>query len=201
MNKLIENSLVRLQSSEFILDKEIAPTRLEVRNAVLLFTNFAGVANRFGNTSKNFNIVISDFLLDIFVAEAKRKGLNVHIHQYGGKEEDEPVLNYINVKVNMDPEKVLYPPTVTLYTNKQGGGRSHTTLTNETVGCLDRADIERADCIINIKESKARPGWAVFYLSKLNVIQNIIPEFGGAYEDWDDPADDPTPDLEEQSGN
>lgn len=192
MNKLIESSLQRITASEFILDKEQAPKSLEVRQAVLLFTNFAGAANKFGNTSKNFNVVITEELKDIFEAEAKRGGLNVNVHTYG-KGEDEPVLYYINVKVNMN---ISYPPRLTLYTDYKGQ-KSKTSLTDDTMGCLDRIDIDRADCKINIKESNARPGWAVFYLEQLNVIQIKTPMFGGAYEDWDDPLEEENPDTVE----
>ena len=62
-------------------------------------------------------------------------------------------------------------------------------LEDATIGCLDRTDMDRADCKLNLKESKANPGNAVFYLRQLNVIQTIVPDFGGAYEDWDEPIE------------
>ena len=86
---------------------------------------------------------------------------------------------------------------MTLYTRKQvtepDGSQSikrgKVSLVDATVGCLDRTDMEKADCKLNLKESKANPGNAVFYLRQLNVIQEIVPDFGGAYEDWDEPIE------------
>ena len=180
MSRIIEESIERLQHSEFIFDNPEKAKELEVRQAVLLFTNFAGRANKFNNTAKNFNLVITPEVKDFL--ESGKTGLKVNVHTYK-KSDDEPELYYINVKVNM---LVTYPPSVTLYTDYQGQ-KTKTSLTDTTIGCLDRIDMERADAQINIKESKAREGYAVFYLKKLNVVQIKNPEFGGAYEDWDDP--------------
>ena len=192
MSKLVENALERVQKSTWYFDRGV----LEIRDAVLIFTNFAGQANRFGNTSKNFNVVLPSDLKD-FLEECQLhdKSLHVNIHQYpNNAEEGEPVLYYINVKVNMDSD---YPPMVTLYVNQQTTDaqgqivmkKSRVSLEDATVGCLDRVDMDRADCKLNLKESKANPGNAVFYLRQLNVIQTKIPDFGGAYEDWDEPID------------
>ena len=56
MSRLVEQSLESLNKSEFIFHDN---RTLEVRNAVIIWTNFQGKANRFGNTTKNFNLVIN----------------------------------------------------------------------------------------------------------------------------------------------
>lgn len=195
MSKLVENALERVQKSQWRLDRGI----LEIMDAVLLFTNFSGQKNQWGNASKNFNIVIPADLKEFF---ENNLGFHVNIHKYPGKAEgtdDDPCVYYINVKVNMESE---YPPAVTLYTNKQVTNpdgsfsikKGRVSLEDATVGCLDRTEMERADCKLNVKESKANPGNAVFYLRQLNVIQTIVPDFNGIYEDWDDPVE-PNPEI------
>ncbi len=204
MSKLVENALERVQKTTWYFDRGI----LEIRDAVLLFTNFAGQANRFGNTSKTFNVVLPNDLKE-FLEECQLhdKSLHVNIHKYpnsAAETDEEPCVYYINVKVNMESD---FPPMVTLYTNKQTTNPDGTTaikkgrvsLVDATIGCLDRTDIDRADCKLNLKESKANPGNAVFYLRQLNVIQTIVPDFGGAYEDWDDPIEEVIPEITEEN--
>lgn len=191
-NKLVETSIGKLQNTEWIFDRGV----LEVRNAVIIFTNFAGQPNRFGNKTKYFNLVLPADLKDFLEqAQSTNKDLKLSIHQYPNKpdlEADEPVLYYINVKLGMNS---AYPPAVTLFVNKVTRNletdevkneRSKVSLTDDTVGCLDRTDIERVDCKIVLKQSKANPDRGVFYLRQLNVIQTKEPDFGGAYEDWDE---------------
>lgn len=194
MSKLVESALERVQKSTWFFDRGV----LEVRDAVLVFTNFSGQRNQWGNASKNFNLVLSADLKE-FLDECQLhdKSLHVNIHKYPGNAagtDDDPCFYYINVKVNMESE---FPPLVTLYTRKQvtepDGSQSikrgKVSLVDATIGCLDRTDMEKADCKLNLKESKANPGNAVFYLRQLNVIQEIVPDFGGAYEDWDEPIE------------
>ncbi len=194
MSQLVKNALERVQKTTWGLDRGV----LEIRDAVLIFTNFSGQKNQWGNASKNFNIVLPADLKE-FLDECQVRGQNLHvnIHQYPQKAtgtDEDPCLFYINVKVNMDSE---FPPLVTLYTNKQTTSpdgsvilkKARVSLEDATIGCLDGTDIDRADCKLNVKESKTSPGNAVFYLRQLNVIQTIVPDFGGVYEDWDDPIE------------
>lgn len=194
MNQLVKNALERVQKTTWGLNRGV----LEIRDAVLIFTNFSGQKNQWGNASKNFNVVLSSDLKEFLEeCQLKDRSLHVNIHKYpqsAAGTDDDPCLFYINVKVNMDSE---FPPMVTLYTNKQTTGpdgslvlkKGRVSLEDATIGCLDRTDMDRADCKLNLKESKANPGNAVFYLRQLNVIQTIVPDFGGAYEDWDEPIE------------
>lgn len=191
MSKLVENSLLALPNTEWGIDRGV----LEIRKAVIIFTNFTGKANKFGNTSKNFNVVLPPDLKDYLEGQ----DIHVNIHKYPNSKDlgpDDPVLYYINVKVNMDTQ---FPPKVTLYVDKQTtdatgaviSKKSKATLTEETIGCLDRADLDRVDCTINFRESSTSPGNAVFYLRQLNAKQTKIPDFGGAWEDFDEDSIDP----------
>lgn len=178
MSRLIENSLEELSKSEFIFHDN---RTLEVRNAVLIWTNFKGKANRFGNTTKNFNLVINEEVKAALEQDPTRE---FTIHSIGGEGTDDPIMYFINVKVNMTS---AYPPVVTLYTDFRGQ-KSRTSLDDSTIECLDYINIESADCIINLYESKMHPGKVSGYLRKLNVIQNKESEFGGKYAEWETPV-------------
>ena len=178
MSRLIENSLEELSKSEFIFHDN---RTLEVRNAVLIWTNFKGKANRFGNTTKNFNLVINEEVKAALEQDPTRE---FTIHSIGGEGTDDPIMYFINVKVNMTS---AYPPVVTLYTDFRGQ-KSRTSLDDTTIECLDYINIESADCIINLYESKMHPGKVSGYLRKLNVIQNKESEFGGKYDGWETPV-------------
>ena len=178
MSRLIENSLEELSKSEFIFHDN---RTLEVRNAVLIWTNFKGKANRFGNTTKNFNLVINEEVKAALEQDPTRE---FTIHSIGGEGTDDPIMYLINVKVNMTS---AYPPVVTLYTDFRGQ-KSRTSLDDTTIECLDYINIESADCIINLYESKMHPGKVSGYLRKLNVIQNKESEFGGKYDGWETPV-------------
>ena len=178
MSRLIENSLEELSKSEFIFHDN---RTLEVRNAVLIWTNFQGKANRFGNTTKNFNLVINEEVKAALEQDPTRE---FTIHSIGGEGTDDPIMYFINVKVNMTS---AYPPVLTLYTDFRGQ-KSRTSLDDTTIECLDHINIESADCIINFYESKMHPGKVSGYLRKLNVIQNKESEFGGKYDEWETPV-------------
>ena len=175
MSKIIEQSLEALKKSQFIFQ---TPNCLEVRDAVMIWTNFKGKANRFGNTTKNFNLVINEELKEALEANPQKE---FNIHHIGGEGTEDPIMYFINVKVNMES---AYPPVVTLYTDFKGV-KSHTALDNSTIQCLDHIMIESADCILNLYESKMHPGKVSAYLKKLNVIQSKETAFGGKYDEWD----------------
>ena len=202
MSQAVLNALEKVQHTEWGLDRGV----LEIRNAVLFFTNFAGKANKYGNTSKTFNVVLPNDLKE-YLEECQLRGqdLHVNIHRFPTLTKDnadDPCVYYINVKINMETE---YAPLVTLYTQKQTRNpdgslavkKSRISLEDATIGVLDRTDMDRADVKINIRDSKANPGNAVFYLRQLNVIQTLIPDFGGIYEDWDGEEIIPEEDIED----
>lgn len=186
MNKLVESALERVQKTQWFLNKGV----LEIRDAVIVFTNFSGQKNQWGNASKYFNVVLPADLVEFFQSQPIHVNLHKYPREAEGTDED-PFFYYINVKSSMDGE---YPPIVTLYvnsqyTNSEGGieiRKSKVTLNDATIGCLDRADLDRVDCKLNMRESKAHPGNAVFYLRQLNAIQTKVPDFGGIYDEWDE---------------
>ena len=190
MSRLTQYAYEQLGKSEFIFRNE---NTLEIRNAVIIFANFAGKANRFGNTTKNFNVVINDEVMQHLLADPNKKW---NIHELGGETEEDPVIHFINVKIRMDSQ---YPANVTLYTDFRGM-KNHTSLTDETIGCLDRITMDSADCILNLYESRMHEGHFTAYLKKLNVIQIKEADFGGKYDDWEDPIE-PNPELVNQNAD
>lgn len=154
---------------------------LEVTDAVLFWKNFEGKPNKFGTCRRNFNLAVSTE-----AGEALKK-MNFRVNDLVDKEDEKTVLfQFINVKVNMES---AYPPIVTVFTDFNGR-RSHTAISIETIGTLDKVSIQSADCTINIYSSAKNPGHPSGYLKKLNIIQNKMVEFGGKYDGWDN---DPTP--------
>lgn len=170
---------------QFKYDTREHSAKLEIKNLLMFWTNFSGKPNRFNNDARNFNAVITPEVMKWF--EETGKIVKVHQNPPEGKnpetgEEEESVFS-INVKVKMDGP---YPPLVRLFTDYRGN-KTHVDLTEETVGCLDGATIISADCIINLSESKQKPGHYVCYLEKLYAIQEKRVEFDGKYDDWLDP--------------
>jgi hypothetical protein len=160
---------------------------LEVENAVIIWPNFSGKPNRFGNTAKYFNLAITKEVAD----ELSKRNFNVH--EMTDKETNEILFYFVNIKVNMES---AYPPIITVYTNYRGV-KSHTSISADTVATLDNIQIESADCMINIYCSKANPDRPSGYLKKLNIIQHKVVEFDGKYDNWDGPADAGQPEPDE----
>lgn len=171
MSKIVENALKGVQNSNFqFLDDGRS---IEILNAVIFWTNFRGEANRFGNTARTFNVALSPEMAMLLREQGWR------IREYPLEEQ---VLYFVNIKVNMSSN---FPPVISLYSDFRGK-RSKRALDVESMGELDRIDIQSADCIINVYQSEAFPGKISGYLKKLNVIQEPNVEFGGKYDDWID---------------
>ena len=155
---------------------------LECEDIAMFWTNFAGKPNKFNNTAKVFNMAVTDEVISWF----NQVGLAVRIHEVGGKTneetgETEPLIKYINVKVQMSGQ---YPPEVVIFSYLNGQKDKQTPLNEDTISCLDHCKMIGADCMIRISESKASPGHYVCYLKKLYVRKETVVEFSGKYDDW-----------------
>ena len=114
-----------------------------VKNAKLLFRNFAGAQDRFGNTARTFCVIIPDDAVDDFRAE----GFNVKTLKT--RDETEEPLPFITVQVNFGGR---LPKIVSII------GRTRTLLNEQTVGALDFADLERADIAIRPYHGRTKAG-------------------------------------------
>ena len=178
MGRKTEIAYEEVRKSTFIWHDD---RTLEVQDAVILWPNFSGRTNKFGNSARTFNLVVTEEVAEKMTAAGWR--VRTISLQNIVDENDKPVnLYFVNIKTNMDS---AYPPIVTLFT-KFKGKKSRRVLDINTIGELDSVDIEMADCLINCYESRNFPGRITGYLKKLNVKQSEEVEFGGKYDDWMD---------------
>lgn len=169
MSKTTERAVEEVKKTQFMFK---SPREIEVLNAFIFWTNFRGEANQFGSEIRSFNLALTDEAAEILAQQGWR------VKEV--ENEDGSVLRFVNVKVNMDS---AYPPIVALYSEYRGK-RTRRTLDAQSIGELDRVNIESADCLINAYSSKRFEGKVTGYLKKLNVIQEPNVEFGGKYDDW-----------------
>lgn len=114
-----------------------------IKNAKLLFRNFAGAQDRFGKTARTFCVIVPDDAVDDFRSE----GFNVKTLK--PRDETEEPLPFIKVKVNFGGR----PPKIVSIV-----GRTRTLLNEQTVGALDFADLERADIAIRPYHGQTKAG-------------------------------------------
>lgn len=108
---------------------------VQIDNAQLIFRNFVGKAGVFNKEgSKNFAVILDDEN----AIKMLEDGWNVKY--LDAREEGDTPTPYISVAVRFDN----YPPRVVMITSN---GR--TTLTNDTIECLDSMELKVVDIIIN----------------------------------------------------
>ncbi len=181
MSKTIERAIQDVAHSTFTYDER--KRKLTIENAVILWPNFSGEPDRFGNSARTFNVAINGEFAEVL------SDLGFRIRVVEDKDEDDNVKNtlfILNVKVNMATD---YPPTVCLFT-EYGGKKRKQTLNESTIGLCDKIDIASADCIINAYQSKRYPDKTTGYLDRLYIRQETQLYFGGKYDDWGDVDDD-----------
>lgn len=113
-----------------------------IEGAQLLFRNFKGEEGPYNlKGDRNFCVVLEPDVADKML----RDGWN--IKYLNGREEGEPDVPYIQVRVNFDNR----PPRVVLLTSS-----SRTSLNAESIDVLDYADIRNADLICRGYEWKVQ---------------------------------------------
>lgn len=105
-----------------------------IENARIINRNFSGKVGEFNKDGKrSFCLVLDGLDIDRLIAE----GWNVKFTK--PRDPDEDPIPFINVKMSFN----RYPPIV-----KQITSRNQVDLTEETIGCLDSAEIENVDVIV-----------------------------------------------------
>ena len=124
-----------------------------IRNARLLFRNFSGAPNKFGNTDRTFCVILPPDKERAF----REEGFNVKTLK--PRDEEEEPTPFVQVKVRYG----YRPPKVTLIA---GGVRN--SLSEDTISQLDFADIEQADLSIRPYHGRTRAGieFCTTYLDK-----------------------------------
>lgn len=187
MSRVVEQALEAVKKTEFIFPKDdtgniIMPQdggrTLEVRDAHLFWTNFAGRENQYGNKATTFNLAVTPDVAAM-LDEMGWRVRDVDLKDFQTKEVIEK-LYFVNIKVNMDSN---YPPIITAHSEFKGK-RSRTTIDADSLSTLDAVEIQTADCIINMYSSKQYPDKVTGYLRKLNLIMEPAIDFGGKYDDW-----------------
>lgn len=135
IRKHLEEEQIMESASDFV--KRRKREMLEIENAQIIWKNFAGEPDKFHTKGgyRNFNVVIEDPELAQQMAD---DGWNVKIR--APREEGEKPLNTLEVCVSFEN----YPPKVVMVTS-----RNKVELDEESVRCLDTADILSADLIIS----------------------------------------------------
>ena len=202
MGRKTEQAFYDLSKSVFTWHDE---RTLEVVNAVILWPNFSGKPNKYGNSARTFNLCVPDKLAD----ELQKKGWRVReieIDTILDNNDNPAKLHFVNIKVNMD---TAYPPTITLISTFHGK-KTRRPLDAESIGELDAIDFRSTtvnpetgegedstgvDRLINCYESRKFPGKITGYLKKMYATQDEKVEFGGKYDDWDDDFGDMKPEF------
>lgn len=116
------------------------PEDLIIRNAHVIFMKLSNTPDRFGDTTRKFDLVLDDKDLVSSLTEA---GWPVKIKV--PKNTDYEPYSYLRCKMKFhdDNPAVRYDPTVVLI-----DGRSKTKLTAQTVGLLDNERINKIDLVL-----------------------------------------------------
>ena len=179
MSKYKEEALKSLKNSEFILGNKT----LEVRNASIVYHNFAGNPDDWGNTARTFNLVVTPEIADKLV----EKGFKVRQTPVNKEDPESPIILHISVKLSLESK---WPPLIKLYPICDGIRKKPILLTGNKVDILDRVNFESIDVKINLYESAKFKGKVTGYLQELRGIQIVESDFGGKYDDWDEDETD-----------
>ena len=114
-----------------------------MRNARLIFRNFAGKADNFNAAgNRNFSVVIDDADLAM---QLKGDGWNVKMRP--PRDEDGDPLYYLSVKVNFGSYR---PPKIYKVTlDAEGKQKNKVQLDEDSVDCLDYAELKKCDLKIS----------------------------------------------------
>lgn len=117
----------------------IAPNKnLQIDDARIVFRNFSGEPSKYNRKgARNFALVIPDQnLADMLLEDTNEYGVPWNVHTREPREEGEEPFRFLPVKVNFNGRG----PKIYLRT-----GKTRRLLTEDTVGLLDRVDIDHVD--------------------------------------------------------
>lgn len=148
---------------------------IKLENARLIFRNFAGEESKFNRAgNRNFCVVLPDDIAE----ELAEDGWNVKILQ--PRDEEDTPTSYLQVTVSYKN----IPPKVFMIS-----GRTKTLLDEESISCLDYADVVGADLIIRPYHWEVNGKSGVKAYLKTGYIIVEQDEFASKY-DYDEPIED-----------
>lgn len=152
---------------------------LKIENAKLIFLNFEGRETKYNRAGKrNFGVIIQD---DGTAEIMEAEGWNVKTLK-PRDEEDEPK-KYIKVNVNFDHP--VRKPNVYLVTR-----HSKTKLDEETIACLDYAEINNVDVVIRPSEWDVNGKSGISGYLKTMYVTIEEDEFAEKYAEEEFPCED-----------
>lgn len=166
-----------------------AEDNIKIHDAVIIFKNFEGRPTKFNSKggSRSFNLVLPNDLKDILVDY----GWNIRRHP--ARTEDGEDMFSTEIMVNY---RCTYPPQVELLTCYDGKKRRRK-LSEESIGVLDKVEIETCDVIIHPHARIDQASGELKYKGYLNNMQakqyEEIRPFGDRFSDYrydDEPEDD-----------
>lgn len=154
-------------------------TNIVVKNACIMFTNFAGEKDRFNNGMPQFNLVLSKEAAD----DLRSDGWNIRMMP-PREEGDEPTyMTNINVSFGNGRRD----PVVKLYSSLDGK-RSCRQLSRDTLGILDDIRLERINLRIGSFNYDGDRYTMKGYLHEMQAVQKAAQtSFDDDYNDYTDP--------------
>lgn len=193
MDKLrpLEQAFLDAQESQYGLFVNKHKT-LEIIQAAIIWKNFQGKPDGYGNATRKFNVVIPQAV----AVELEKRGWNVKSRQLIRKDVDGNVLPpviadekgeapfayYIEVKINMESE---WPPKI-LRISRINDQRVDEEMNIATVGELDSETFLDASIEVN-ERVNPKTGRATGYLRALTVVTDPAEkeaDFGGRYTNY-----------------
>lgn len=157
-------------------------TNVVVKNACIMFTNFAGEKDRFNMGKPQFNLVLTEEA----ARDLQADGWNVRIMPAREEGESPTYMTNINVAFSSDGRR---NPTIKLYSSLDGK-RVCRRLSAETIGVLDDIRLERINLRIGSFNYDGDKYTMKGYLHELQAVQKAEQtSFDDDYADYQDNDD------------
>lgn len=157
-------------------------TNVVVKNACIMFTNFAGEKDRFNMEKPQFNLVLTEEA----ARDLQADGWNVRIMPAREEGESPTYMTNINVAFSDDGRR---NPTIKLYSSLDGK-RVCRRLSAETIGILDDIRLERINLRIGSFNYDGDKYTMKGYLHELQAVQKAEQtSFDDDYADYQDNDD------------
>lgn len=206
MSKAVELAYVTAQNSQIRLKRD---GTIEIMDAAVFWPDFGGTKSKLAKPGevRSFNVALNEEMLQFFIDLEQERGLKIRIREVKmftdealekDKNLQQVIVKYINIKVKFY-ENSPQPLIAKMFTTTKIGDKvkkGEVTLDENTIGELDRADIETWDIVVHAYKSRKLSNngeYASLYLNKLAAVLDKESDWEGRYDEWlKDDEDDPT---------